>query len=242
MSVPEQIPMRLDYPSRNDLESFLTADANFAAYTAVMAWRTWPDARMILSGPAGCGKSHLGAIWCADSGAARVTATMIRPASVPELAAHPALLIEDADRIGDLDSDLAREAEHGLFHLLNLTAPARTPLMITGAAAPGYWRFATADVTSRLCAFAHVRIGAPDDALLSSILHKLFADRRISVPDDVIVLLLQRIPRSVIAARRIVEQIDTFALARRRRVTRRLVIEALGGVGVVTQDLREEDP
>ena len=65
-------------------------------------------------------------------------------------------------------------------------------------------------------------IDAPDDALLSAVLVKLFADRQLMPPPDLIPYLLKRMDRSFAAANHIVAQLDRESLARKRPITRAL--------------------
>jgi len=68
----------------------------------------------------------------------------------------------------------------------------------------------------------------PDDALLSSILDKLFCDRQLSVSRDAIRFLVLRMERTFAAAERVVSNLDRMAMAARRRVTRNLAMDLYG--------------
>jgi chromosomal replication initiation ATPase DnaA len=71
-------------------------------------------------------------------------------------------------------------------------------------------------------------LDAPDDALLSAVLVKLFADRQVAVPANLIPYLVSRMPRSIGAARALVAALDARALALGRPITRALAGEILG--------------
>ena len=79
----------------------------------------------------------------------------------------------------------------------------------------------------RLLDDAIARLDAPDDALLSAVLVKLFADRQIAVPPNLIPYLAARMDRSIAAARHLVAALDARALALGRPVTRALAAELL---------------
>ena len=74
------------------------------------------------------------------------------------------------------------------------------------------------------------RLAPPDDTLLAAVLLKLFQDRQINPPPALIEWLLKRIPRSFAAARRIVAEIDSRALAEKRPIGQGLAREALNSV------------
>ena len=56
------------------------------------------------------------------------------------------------------------------------------------------------------------RLEAPDDTLLTAVLVKLFADRQITVPANLIGYLTLRMERSLHAARQLVAALDARAL------------------------------
>jgi chromosomal replication initiation ATPase DnaA len=167
---------------------------------------------LLLVGPAGSGKSHLGAIWAERAGAAKIAGEALGEADLPQLAAAKALLIDDADRLG--------VAEAALFHLVNLTRESGASLLLTAKAAPDLWGLAKADLLSRLRLAPLAALGEPDEALARAVLVKLFDDRQLRVEPAVIDYLATRIERSLAAARAIVAALDREALARGRAVTR----------------------
>ena len=76
-------------------------------------------------------------------------------------------------------------------------------------------------------AMAVTRLGPPDDPLLAAVLTKLFADRQITVPANLIPYLLPRMERSIAAAQALVAALDARSLATHRPVTRALAAEVL---------------
>lgn len=219
--MPRQLSF--DLPARPALgrDDFFVSPANAEALATVEDWRDWPGGKLVLVGPKGAGKTHLAHVWAALSGARIVAAAELAAADIPALAAHP-VAVEDADRIAQ---DGAAEA--ALFHLHNLALAERRALLVTGRDAPGRWGLGLPDLESRLQAAGIVRLAAPDDALLSALLAKLFADRQLSPSPDTITYLTRRIDRSFAAAARIVAKLDRAALAGKRPVTRALAAEVL---------------
>jgi chromosomal replication initiation ATPase DnaA len=121
--------------------------------------------------------------------------------------------------------DLA--AETALFHLHNLMAQAGGLLLITAAAPPRDWGLGLPDLASRMQGAALARLDPPDDALLSAVLAKLFADRQIAISPALIPYLVARMDRSMAAARDLVARLDAAALARGQAVTRALAATVL---------------
>ena len=110
---------------------------------------------------------------------------------------------------------------------INALAAAGRPLLMTATRPPRDWGVPLPDLASRLSASALLRLEPPDDALLAAVLVKLFADRQIAVPANVIAYALPRIERSLAAARDFVARIDAASLAQGRPVTRQLAASLL---------------
>jgi chromosomal replication initiation ATPase DnaA len=109
--------------------------------------------------------------------------------------------------------------ERALLHFYNHIAESGGHLLIVAREAPARWPIELPDLASRLAALPAVRIDPPDDRLIEALLIKLFADRQLAVPPEVVTYLTTRVERSFEAVRRIVGLLDRESLARRRAVT-----------------------
>ncbi|HKJ62502.1 MAG TPA: DnaA/Hda family protein, partial [Hyphomicrobiales bacterium] len=116
---------------------------------------------------------------------------------------------------------------HAAFHLLNLARETGFDVLITAREQPGAWNIALPDLRSRLRSAALVTIEEPDEALLSAVLVKLFADRQLQIEPGVVGYILKRAERSMAAIQSLVDALDRAALAERRRVTRSLAARVL---------------
>lgn len=215
--------LSFDLPLRPALgrADFMVSPGNAVAVAMIDGWTTWPGARCALIGQAGSGKTHLVHVWAEMSGGAIVQASAVADADVPHLAQAP-VAVEDVPSIA---ADLA--AQTALFHLSNLCAASGTPLLLTGAAEPSLWGLSLPDLASRMAALPVAALAPPDDALLSAVLRKLFADRQLSPRADVIPYLVAHMDRDFATAQRLVAALDTAALARQRPITRPLAAEVL---------------
>lgn len=215
-------PLPLDHPRRPGLsrDDFMVAPCNAVALAMLDGWRGWPRGKLVLTGPAGSGKTHLAHIWAEMAGARIIAAVDLADADIPALATGP-LVVEDVD-------DLASaEGEEALFHLHNLMRAEGHPLLLTGGRAVAGWPLRLPDLRSRLQQAQSAVLEAPDDALLTMLLVKLFADRQLQVPRQVIDYLTRRMDRSFDGARRVVAALDDASLAERRAITVRLAGEVL---------------
>lgn len=217
----QQLIFDLAVGARLTRANFCVTPANALALAAVDAWQTWPNNKMLVVGPEGAGKSHLAQIWASDANAVLVPATQLAATDISALAAHRAVGIEDADTLA---GDPAAEA--ALFHLHNLLATSGS-LLVTGKTPPRDWGLTLPDLASRMQATALTCLAPPDDALLTAVLAKLFADRQLAISANLIPYLVVRMDRSIAAARRLVDALDALALSQHRPITRAMAGELL---------------
>ena len=111
--------------------------------------------------------------------------------------------------------------------LMALFERANGVLLLTGRRPPTEWTATIGDLTSRFSSLLALSLSAPDDTLLGNVARKLFADRGLLVPDNVIDRMLRVLERTPPAIAQFVERADAAAMARQRPVTERLVLELL---------------
>lgn len=195
-------------------EDFVISPGNALALATLDAG-AWTNGRLVLTGPPGSGKTHLAHVWAADQETIWLDPRDLGPALMV-LPPEARVVIDDAHRVTNPET---------LFHLCNrLTQGA---LLMTAPLPPRDWGLTLPDLLSRLQASSLARIEPPDDDVLSAILAKLFADRQVEVPPNLIPYLLPRMERSVEAARRLVAHLDARSLAAHRPITRALAAEVL---------------
>ena len=219
-SAPRQLALALKHSESFAREDFLSGACNAAALALIEAWPQWPGNIVIVTGPEGCGKSHLAAIWANLAGARTIAARALDRLSVPGALATGALVIEDLVP--------QRFDEQALFHLLNLAREEDAFVLMSARTAPAGWTFAIPDLASRVRATPQIALSAPDDVLLRAVLVKSFTDRQIAVDESLIVYLSRRIERSFAAVRAVVARLDEEAMRRKRPLTRALAAEVLG--------------
>lgn len=192
--------------------AFVRSPSNAYAMDALAAWPNEAGRVMALCGPAGCGKSHLAALWAERVGAIPLNGAEAALTDPLELEGRPVLL------------DIAQDADdETLFHLINLAQHDGGALLMVSRPSPRRWAVQVPDLRSRLDAVRVVAMEAPDDAVMSAILAARFAERSITPADGVIDYLVLRIDRSAEAATAIVARLDE----EHRPVTRALARQVL---------------
>jgi len=116
-------------------------------------------------------------------------------------------------------------AEASLFALLERGAP----LLITSQTAPAEWQVSLPDLVSRVRALLAFPLWAPDDALLMGLAVKLFADRQLQVPENVVLHMVRSLERSPAAVHDFVARADAAALAQQRPINLSLIKDLLAG-------------
>lgn len=184
-------------PMRRGVAAPLIAAASNAAARAWLARTvTWPQGRLALWGPPGCGKSRLLAEWAARTDATRMHG--------PELHFTPPT--------GPLAIDDAQGAPpRALLHVLNAAQEAGHAVLLAAPAAPSRWNVTLPDLASRLRAITAVAIEAPEDDLLHALLARLLAERQLRVAEPTLSWLLARLPRTHAAIATAVARLDHAA-------------------------------
>jgi chromosomal replication initiation ATPase DnaA len=178
-----QIPLNLAPEAATGFDSFILTDTNRIAFTALKAWPDWPAPILLLLGPSGTGKTHLGRAW---KGLSHGT------------------LADDADKMdetalfGQMNAALNGDVS-GM--LLTASKPVKD------------WGVQMPDLRSRLSNTPVMVMDDYDEAALEPILRQLFEDRGRNITKDLVDYLLRYQDREVGAMRAMVQRLDEAALA-----------------------------
>lgn len=221
MTGPGARQLAFDLPHAESFrrDDFLPDPANEAALALIDAWPAWPARIAAVVGPAGSGKSHLAAIWAERAGARIVDAASLTREDVPMALVTGAVVVEDLSP-GRID-------EAALFHLLNLAREEGAYVLITARSRLDLEGCSLPDLASRLRAVPVISLPAPGEALVAAVLVKLFSDRQLLVDEETVAYLINRIERSLAAAREVAARLDRASLSRGRRITRAFAAEVL---------------
>ena len=226
------MPLAFDHRPALSGEDFLVAPGNAEAVAWIDRWPDWPMPALILFGPAGCGKTHLGQVFLGLSEGRTITPEQLARTEPPRLLKGTSTCLLD-DAAAFLDSGL----EEPLLHLYNIAEETGSRMMLTARRSPACWRVALADLRSRLNAAPAIGIEPPDDTLIAAVIVKLFSDRQLRIDGEIIDYMLVRMERSFEAARRLVAAIDARSLASHRNITVPLVRQVLSEFGKEQQEI-----
>ncbi|MBA3813038.1 MAG: DNA replication protein [Alphaproteobacteria bacterium] len=210
------------------VKDFIVSSSNEGAYIWLMAWPSWPHPCLSIYGEKGCGKTHLSSIWQRTSKAQYFSARDFNAIELEALfEGPPVFILDDAHFIKN---------EEKLFHFYNHLITSKGSLLLLSQSAPARWMTNLPDLRSRLNAIPAIKINAPDEALLTQVLQKLFSDLQLKVDEAVICFLIKHMERSFESARRWTKALNAFALTERRNITVPAVRELLSRPDMVGID------
>jgi chromosomal replication initiation ATPase DnaA len=217
--MPEQLVLPLGTRTSFSRDDFIVAPANSQAVAFIDSWPHWPVPVAALYGPTGSGKSHLASTWTAAPQI--VEADALGGSALARIDRARAVVVEG---VGSATTNPGRDA--AIFSLIESASPA-APVLLTGHEAPDAWPVTLPDLASRYAAMLAFAMWAPDDAMLTALAHKLFADRQLAVPDAVVTRMLNALERSPAAIRDFVARADALSLAEKRPITTALIQDML---------------
>lgn len=220
MMASSQLTLPFTHDPSWQRSDFVIGETNRLAVQTIDSWPDgWPARVLLLSGPAGSGKTHLAAAWARTANAVILDARHPDPLVLDHYGSGAAFVMEMAR---------AQIDEQALFHVINRINERRQWLLLTARSGAHAWKVGLADLRSRLTSAPSVTLGEPDDALLEAILCKLFTDAQMEIGTATLRFLVARMERTPAAAGRLVRRIDKLALVEKRRmVTKMLASRAL---------------
>ena len=197
-----QLPLDLKAPDRFSRDRLVADGALTGLLDVLLKPQGWISPQILLLGPAGSGKTHLGHIFAAETGALFL-----------EAAATNGLDVATVDR-GVVVDDAEIASQETLFHLYNRLQSLGQPFVILTKNHPREWQVSIPDLASRLTAMRLLPVPEPGEDVLEAILNKLFAERAISPSPDAVAYIASRMDRSVSAAQKIVTELEQYANGR----------------------------
>ncbi|MBP2158148.1 MULTISPECIES: DnaA ATPase domain-containing protein [Asticcacaulis] len=197
----QQLPLDLVAIDAFSRDRFVESGSVRPVLDALLHPNTWLAPHLLITGPEGSGKTHLGHIFAKTHGAVFVGSA---DSAALQIAPGQSYVIDDADSA----------SEETLFHLFNTVQASGGYLVLLSRVHPLQWAVTLPDWQSRLRAMRLVTLPEPDDDLLEAILSTLFAQRAISPSTDAVAYIASRADRSVAALQKIVTELEHYANGR----------------------------
>ncbi|MBF0273067.1 MAG: hypothetical protein HQL98_13540 [Magnetococcales bacterium] len=222
-------------------DNLIVGDSNRLACAAVRGLMEGVAASLILTGGAGCGKTHLlhaavgwqrrlrggdGAAFLDPEALARA----LEGGGEGELTRFLArwqgdvlVAVDNLERLGSGSPAL----QEGLLFLFNHLRENGGRLLIASRLSPTHLEWLRPDLRSRLLWGSVMEIAPPDDVELEAILTKLAADRQVRLGPELIKFLCVRLPRRIPDLAAALERLDRAGLELKRPLTVPLAKEIL---------------
>lgn len=219
MTAP-QLPLSLPFSPDQRLAAFVGSAAECALLAAVArgVQRDW----LMLSGAAGCGKTHLLLAVCAEASTAGRRAAYLNLADRPERVGEALQAVEGTDLVclDALDAVAGRrDTEVILFDFHNRARASATVIVYAARQAPAGLALTLPDLRSRLSQCVQVPLAALDEAGRRAVLTERAARRGLSLDAAVLDYLLARVGRDLATLTELLDRLDRESLAAQRRIT-----------------------
>jgi len=161
----------------------------------------WPSAAILLLGPEGSGKTHLGRAWQSEFDG------------------------EFIDTAHEMDETALFDA------INRALAGQSKGLLLASSVSPKAWGVAMPDLKSRLFSMPTLNLAEHDETSLEPILRQLFGQVGREVSQDVVTYVLSQTERSVEALRELVHELDVEAGSKKADLTKAFVAKYLSRIG-----------
>lgn len=209
---PSQTALDLTPEPDFSFERFERGFSNQLAVSAIESWPNWPTPILVMSGPSGTGKTHLGHAWAKLSGGLSLNAAKLSDVSASW--EGRTLFLDNAE--------LASESL--LFAVMNMALNGQlTSLLMASNTPPTAWSVELPDLLSRLKNANHVTIDEHEDVLLEPIIRKLFKDQGRQISKDIVTYIIKHCDRSVASLRAFIVKLDAQARMTKSDITRAYV-------------------
>ena len=192
-----QIPLNLRPEPFQTFSSFHVTLGNQAAVSMLRARDRWPSGALLLLGPPGSGKTHLGNAWNQEYGGAFF---------------DDAHMTDHTILFDTINRALAGEV---------------SGLLLASTYSPKDWHVKMPDLNSRLLAMPTLTLAEHDEESLEPILRELFGQVGRIVGQDVVTFVLRQTERSVDALRGLVHELDVAAGSKKADLTKAFVAKYL---------------
>ena len=224
-----QMPLQLEPPRPDRLDDFHVGP-NGAVLDAVRHLLDEPGGVLFLSGPEGCGKSHLLNGLCHAARERDMAAFYIPLKHLPEAAAAGLEGLQQLDLVCVDDFDrVAGNAtwERALFRCFNEVRAAQGRLLVSSRLPLASLEPGLPDLASRLAWGVRLNLQVPDEADKRAILRRRAGGLHIELPGEVEDYLLKHGRRDMASLLRSVERLRDAAFVGKRRITVPLAREVL---------------
>ncbi len=202
---------KFKFPNKYNESNFYVNSTNIEAYNGLFL----EDSNSVfLIGPRKSGKSFLAKMWLNNN------ESLIYKKNLKEIISVKKNVI-----VEDIDNSINQE---DIFHIINHCNNNKLKILISSSIKLNKIDITLPDLYSRLQLFKFLYIHQPDDDMLLNILTKLFIEKQFIINSfEIFDYILNRANRSYDNMIKIVKELDTLSLEKKRQLTIPLIKEIL---------------
>ena len=202
---------KFKFPNKYNESNFYVNSTNIEAYNGLFLE---DNNSVFLIGPRKSGKSFLAKMWLNNN------ESLIYKKNLKEIISVKKNVI-----VEDIDNSINQE---DIFHIINHCNNNKLKILISASIKLNKIDITLPDLYSRLQLFKFLYIHQPDDDMLLNILTKLFIEKQFIINSfEIFDYILNRANRSYDNMIKIVKELDTLSLEKKRQLTIPLIKEIL---------------
>ena len=213
-----QLTFKFPFKTTYYEKDFYVSSNNFTAYKLVESCPNWPDKRINIYGPKGCGKTHLANILKKKIDSLLIQASDLNDLVLDNLKEKKCLIIDNYKN--NIEEKL-------MYSTLNQISQTDSYILINSLKPIKKIEVKLNDLKSRFDSFVQLGIDLPTDDLLRVILTKSFSDKQIKVNVKSLEYILKNIDRSYEKVFEFIKEIDLESLSAGKSININLIKKVL---------------
>lgn len=206
----QQLSFDLKFAKFLGWRDFYTSTANIEAINWMLGFDRLHTPMLLIYGPEGCGKSHIGRLWA--------QANTAHSLGLKDFAKRPGDVFDSSERFIIDGSKILLANEDWSFHFINLVINSSKKLLLFDRDPILVWKVGLRDLRSRLLIAPCIRIKDPDEDLMLQIAKKLLKEKGVFIPDGKILNYLKLIERTYAGISAFVKAVETSKLRGQRSI------------------------
>ena len=199
-------------------KDFFVSSNNFEAYKLIESWPKWPDKKINIFGPRGCGKTHLTNILSKKLKLLSINANKFDEKINKLVENFECIVIENYEE--NIDENL-------LYSFINQISQFNKYLIINSHKNIKNFKINLIDLKSRLNSFMEIQINLPTDELIKVIISKAFSDKQIGLSNKNLEFVIKNVERSYEKILKFTKDIDNLSLSTGKSININLIKKVL---------------
>ena len=199
-------------------QDFYVSSNNLEAHKLLDSFPNWPDKRINIYGPLGCGKTHLANILKEKINALIVDTQNIDEKILELSLSHDCLIIDN------FKNNLKEEF---FYTLLNHLDQHNKYIIVNSQDPIQSFKIKLKDLKSRLNSFIVIGIDLPSENLLRVIISKSFSDKQIELNNRNLEYIIKNIDRSYTKISKFISDVDNESLSSGKMINIKLIKKIL---------------